>query len=341
MSIRRLAAVFTALVAVTGAGYGFYWFHVAGEVRKDISSWAEHKRSQGWTVQWDDLRVTGFPGHVHALIDKPRLITPAGAEWQADSVRAKAPPFSINRLRVNASGNHHVSWIGGPHIDVTATSLRAEVNLSRAGLLEDVTLLASGLSVAERDGRQAEFGSLALMLDPLNVKAPTHQTPTVKFSGTAQGVTLPTLPGLMLDNKVALAEVTGHVMGAFPADASLAAISRWSNDGGAIELDHVALDWAPMGLEAEGTLALDGNGQPLASLSTRVRGFDLLMDRLAQAGAIDTGAASGAKILLSLFVKPDPKGRPAIPVPLSLQQGSVYLGPAKVAELPPVAWFAP
>jgi hypothetical protein len=127
-------------------------------------------------------------------------------------------------------------------------------------------------------------------------------------------------------------------MGDIPAAPPAEALGRWSADGGTVELDHVSLEWAPMAMEAQGTLALDPAGQPLASLATRMRGFAPLMDRLAQAGAVPVETAAAAKTVLMLMSKPDAKGRPSVPVPVSLQDGGLYLGPARVARVPPVNW---
>lgn len=337
MPIRRIVAVFAAALALAGAGYTAYWFHVTGEMRKGLEHWAAERRAQGWTVAWDGLAQDGYPLHLRLRLDAPRLATADGRSWRVDRLVAHAQPFDITRLRVDGSGRHALTWPGGTAI-VDAAGARAEINLDRAGTLEDTTVLLSGVSVAGLTAEPLTAAGLALTWDPLPVAHADYTVTSIHFSATAHDVTLPAVPGLPLDRAVGLVEITGRIMGALPGGDAAEAVTRWSAEGGVVELDHVSLEWPPMALEAQGTLALDPAGQPLASLSTRMRGFGPLMDRLADAGALPADTANAAKMVLLLMAKPDAKGRPSVPVPVTLQDGGLYLGPARVASVAPLNW---
>jgi hypothetical protein len=337
MPIRRIIAVFAAALIIAGAGYGAYWFHVAGTLRKSLDAWADQRRAEGWTVAWQDMQTGGFPLHLRLTMAAPHLATPAGLSWRAETLTANAAPFDWTRLRLSAPGRHTLGWPGGEAVAEVASAL-AEVNLDRHGALEDATLLLSHLTLGGLSAEPLTAAGVALAWDPLPQDKPSHTTATVRFSATAHGVTLPALPGLPLDRAIGLAEVTGRVMGEIPSAPLAEALPRWSADGGTIELDHVSLEWAPMAMEAQGTLALDPAGQPLASLAAKVRGFGPLMDRLAEAGTVPANTAAAAKTVLLMMSRPDAKGRPSVPVPVSLQDGGLFLGPARVAQLPPLTW---
>lgn len=342
MPIRRIVALFAAALIVAGLGYTAYWFHVAASLRKGLDDWAAHHRAQGWQVEWQSLETGGFPLHLRLEMTAPVLANPGGADWRTERLVAHAEPFDWTHLRVDAAGRHRLSWRDGEAL-VQADTARVDVNLSRDGTLEDATLLAAALTVTGQGAgllgaEPLSAGGLALTWDPLPVARPDHTTATARFSVTAHDVVLPPLPGLPLDRALGLIEITGRVLGAL-ADAPLSeSIGRWSADGGTVELDHVSLEWLPMALEAQGTLALDPAGQPLASLSTRMRGFGPLMDRLAEAGTIPADTANAAKMMLLLIARPDTKGRPSVPVPVSLQDGNLYLGPARVAWIGTINW---
>lgn len=325
------------VLTIAGAGYTAYWFHAAGQLRKTLDRWAEQRRAQGWTVAWSDADESGYPFHVRVTVSEPSLASPSGFAWQTVRLSAAIAPFDWTRLRLDAPGAHRVGWPGG-EARLDTKSAHADINLDLAGTLEDATLLVSGLTAEGAAPEPVTVAGLALFWDPLPVAKPSHSTATVRFSATAHGLHLPALPGLPLDRDIALAELTGRVMGAIPPGPLAPALAQWSAEGGTAELDHVTLEWEPMALEGEGTLALDPAGQPLASLSTRVRGFGPLMDRLADARTVEPGAANAAKMVLSLLAKPDPKGRPAVPVPVSVQDGSLFLGPARIARVPVVHW---
>lgn len=343
MPMRRILVIFTIALAVAGAGYSAYWFHVAGEMRKNLERWAEDRRAHGWTVAWSELHTGGYPLHLRLDMDSPHLVSPAGFSWAAERLSGNVDPFDWTRLRMEATGPHDLSWPGGGGT-LTAALARMDINFNRHGVLQDATLIASDVVEGGTAPTPATIAGLAVTWDPLAVAAtPDHLTATTRFSATAHGIALPVLADLPLERTIGLVEITGRVMG-LPTDGPTAqSLARWSADGGTVELDHVALDWAPMALEAEGTLALDPAGQPLAALSARVRGFSPLMDRLTAAGLVDAGAANAAKLVLSLMARPDPKGRQAVPVPVSIQDSVVFLGPATVARLPRVSWgeFSP
>jgi hypothetical protein len=337
MSARRILMVFAIALAVAGLGYTAYWFHVAGVLRKSLEAWSEQRRAEGWEVAWSELSTGGYPLHVRLTLEQPRIAHPKGPSWQAERLVGHAEPFDWTRLRLDAPGRHRVD-AAGRTLELIAASARAEVNLDRHGGLEDATLLIADLSAAGATAEPLTMAGLALAWDPLPVPKPDLNTATVRFSATAHGITLPPLPGLPLDRRITLAELTGRVMGVLPAGAPAQSLPRWSAEGGIVELDHVTLEWDPLALEGDGTVALDPQGQPLAALSARVRGFAPLMDRLAETGTMEHSAANAAKIVLSLMAKPDGKGRAAVPVAISLQDGTVFFGPARIAQLPPITW---
>lgn len=337
MPMRRVLAIFAIALAVASLGYTAYWFHVAGLLRKGLESWADQRRAAGWTVSWSEMTTGGFPLHVRLDLDTPHLTNPSGLAWTAERLTGNAEPFNWTRLRLTAPGQHRFDGPAG-HMDVTVASAHADVNLNRHGALEDATLLVSKLTATGATPEPLTIAGLALAWDPLPVAKPDHTTATVRFSATAHGIMLPEFSGLPLDRRVTLAEITGRVMGVLPGGALSESVPRWSAEGGTVELDHVTLEWDPLALEGDGTVALDPAGQPLVAMSARMRGFGALMDRLAEAGTVEPSAANAAKMVLSLMSKPDAKGRPSVPVPVSLQDGALFLGPAKVAKVPQINW---
>lgn len=337
MPFRRPIALVAALVLLAAAAYTAYWFHVAGQLRKGIEGWADHRRAQGWQVEWSSLSVGGYPLKVSAHLAAPALTSPAGLHWDCEAVTASANPFDITLVHLSAPGRHRLGQ-GNAVATVFAADAQGDLDLEHGGAVERANAALSNLK-AELPGFEPVTAALvAIVYDPLPADKAGPDTPTIAFSATVEDLMLPPLPGLVLDRAIATAEIAGTVKGAVPPGPPLQSLAQWSSAGGTVDVDRLLLDWAPMGMEADGTVAFDPDLQPLAALSARVRGFGPLMDRLAEAGAVDPGAANAAKLLLTMMAKPDARGRPVIPVPVTLQEGIVYLGPAKVARLPPVQW---
>ncbi|HSV29223.1 MAG TPA: DUF2125 domain-containing protein, partial [Candidatus Omnitrophota bacterium] len=330
MSLRRVLVAFGLLAALAAVAYTAYWFHVAGQLRKGIEGWADHRRSMGWTVEWRSLQVGGFPGGVRADMAAPHLASPAGWRWRGESLAADASPFDITRVALHSPGRHLLAW-GGQEMAVTAGHARADLDF------RDGTLDAASVALADVESEGWRAATVSANFDP-QPPPPDHDGAGATFAARVQRAALPEIPGLVLEREIAFAEIAGRVMGPLPVGAPVDALMRWSAEGGTVEIDRLALDWAPMGMEAEGTFAFDPALQPLLTLSARVRGFSPLMDRLNAAGMVDAGASAAAKLLLSMMSKPDAQGRPAVPVPVTLQEGMLFFGPAKVARVPPIQW---
>jgi hypothetical protein len=337
MSLRRLLSALLIVLAVAGLGYTAYWFHVAGEVRKQIRNWSDARRAAGWTVEMGEVAVHGFPAKVRATIPHPHLAAPSGVAWRGETLELSSSPFTLGRIEADSPGHHRLT-VRGREAALDAGSAHAVLAIGQ-GRLRDVHLTMAGLILELPDAEPLTAATLDATFDPVESGGDDHREPSARFSAMMRGVTLPAAFGAVLDRQLAFAEVSGRMMGRLDADTPLmTALAAWSDDGGTVELDHVVVDWSPLALEGEGTLALDPRLQPLAALTARISGFGTLMDRLARAGVVDPGSANAAKMLLALMAKSDGQGRAAIPVPISLQDGLLYLGPARVARLPPIAW---
>ena len=59
---------------------------------------------------------------------------------------------------------------------------------------------------------------------------------------------------------------------------------------------------------------------------------------LVEAGRLNTTEAALAQIALSALAKPGPDGKPQITTSFTLQNGKMYLGPAKLGPAPRIEW---
>lgn len=331
MTLRRPLPILVAALTVLAAAYSAYWFHVAGTLRKSLDEWAARVTAHGGLAEWDKVRTTGFPFRLTLTLTAPRLAL-NGFGWQAEGVRAQASPFDLTQVTVTAPGRHHLNSAHGD-VDLTAQGLTGFLSLDRAGRFEAGLLEADGLATG---GWLVGRGELSIT--PLDVAAIDHQTATLRATLTAREVTLPDDLPVLLGRTIAAIDLAAGWKGALPADARRGSLMDWAAAGGTVELTRLGIEWGKVALDGEGTLALDPAGQPLAALTTRVRGLPVLLDQLAASGLIQPDAANAMKFLLMMLSKPDAQGRPAITAPVSLQGGAVYLGPALLTRIPPIIW---
>jgi len=163
-----------------------------------------------------------------------------------------------------------------------------------------------------------------------------HTATGLSVAVAASGADLPEdIPG-SLGRKVERALVSARVLGR-PPRPEPASLSAWSREGGTVQLDNLLLDWGPLKLAMNGTLALDRELQPQAALTAEVRGAQAVLD--AVQGQLRPKEVALARTMLSMLARPaEPGGEPVITAPVTVQNRALFLGPLKVAALPAVVW---
>ena len=116
------------------------------------------------------------------------------------------------------------------------------------------------------------------------------------------------------------------------------AISEWRDAGGTIELDNLQVKWGELGSTASGTIALDRELQPIGGFSGAIQGYDQILAALVQSGRMRAAEAGLARLALAMLAKAGPDGKPAITTAFTIQNGQMFLGPAKLGKAPRIAW---
>jgi hypothetical protein len=128
------------------------------------------------------------------------------------------------------------------------------------------------------------------------------------------------------------------LMGPVPAAPPRQAAEAWRQAGGTVEIDHLDVAWRGLRIGGSGTLALDSRLQPVGAFSGGVEGYDQLLGLLAGAGVMPLGDATIARIALGVLAKPGPDGKPRVETSFTIQNGQMFLGPAKLGPAPHIDW---
>jgi hypothetical protein len=129
-----------------------------------------------------------------------------------------------------------------------------------------------------------------------------------------------------------------NVKGAVPGGKLVQAASEWRDAGGTIELDNLHVQWGGLGATATGTIALDRELQPIGGISGAIQGYDQILTALVQSGRMRAAEAGLARLALAMVAKAGPDGKPAIATAFTIQNGQMFLGPAKLGKAPRIAW---
>ncbi|WP_448206135.1 DUF2125 domain-containing protein [Azospirillum sp. sgz302134] len=337
MRIGKVFGFALAALAVLVGAYSVWWWQAASAVERGVLAWIEDQRANGALVEHRGLTVGGYPLVIRAALEAPHLAT-RGAEWQGTRLVAEAPPWNHTRIALSLPGEQKLSLVSAsqPPLDLLAKGGgQGHVLLTLAGQPVELRLGFTDL-VAQPNAMPLPVAALDLTATQPPEPPAGHTDTGLSVSLTASGVTLPEDTPGSLGRKVEQALLSARVLGR-PPKPEPASLSAWSRDGGTVELDSLKLDWGPLKLAMNGTLALDGTLQPQAALTAEVRGFQAVLDALQ--GFFRPKELALARTMLTMLARPaEPGGEPVLTAPVTVQNRSLFLGPLKVAALPPVVW---
>ena len=343
----RVAMVAVAAAAAVVALYGGLWLYAASVLDDGIERWATERRAEGWRVSFGTRRAAGFPFRLAQRIRAPSLagiIDGKTRRWRGPEIEVEFLPWRPDEIRLRFPGTHRIDLdTAGRARTLTfdVASASAVVRRDTGSAARTLTVDLAALTVARPgEGAPAGVERLTVTIEVAPQAAPgDDRGASARLMVKLLGLTLPaeTRPALgrRIDSLALDAAVKGH-LAAGPLRETLAA---WRDAGGTIELRRLNMVWSDLVLDADGTLALDAEMQPMGAMTARITGFRQAVDALVAAGMVRPRDAITAKIVLGLLAKTPPGGGPPrITAPLTAQDGGLYIGPVKILRLPRIRW---
>ena len=345
---RRWPIAVLILLALTLA-YAGGWIYTATQTVKAAERWTSERRAEGYTVQYDGMRATGFPFWIRLELTDLEFAAPNGAAWawKGDNLIIAARPWQPESVSLRLSGGQMISYLtGDQRLAFSGTVAAAVADVSFfGGAPETIDLSIDGLDLASQ---QAGAGKIAvargdLLWQRLNENAAAKPgATTMTLNVTSAGIVLPTSVASPLGSRIGNLQLVVRLLGQLPRGAGVPlteALEIWRDGGGTIEVDKLVLAHGPLRLHTDGTLALDHDLQPVAAFTARIQGFFETIDAFSNLGMIGAREAVTAKLLLGVFSHRPKNGGPArLNLALTMQHRNLYAGPVKLLRLPLLRW---
>lgn len=335
-----------ALFLVAVAGLTGLWFVGANLVREHIAATGRALAGEGGTFRVDTLNITGFPFRFDAALGG---ITVAGRdshgawEWRADRAVVHLAPWLSRDASFDLAGTHKLRFHVGRiplDLEVKAASAPGEIRMGENGKPHLLRITPAGLTAREvTTGSRiaADSANLQLFLYPERKAANTE--PSAGMLLELSGVALPEKLAGFLGPKLDKLSAEVQVLSDLPVPVNRQNLARWREGGGSVEVRNLALQWGPLHVDGSGTITLDPGLQPEASFAARMSGFEEATNALVTAGLIREQDAETVKLLLSLMARRNAPGEAAqIRVPISIQEHTIFVGPARLARMPTIRW---
>ncbi len=353
MSRRKLLAALVIVVALSAA-VTVAWRYASNAFREGIEAWAEARRADGMLVSYGAVTMQGFPFRLQAVIRDPVISKPVprppweggpDLDWElrGNEVVAGIRPWNPRRVELRFPGTNQITVpVGARGTTVFAAASRAsgKFEFDSEGVPTAADLYLQDFDMLSEDGEESVSMSRAEISGVTHAAStPAHQSATFELAASGKGINLPAQLEAPLGRFINAVELQASLMGVLPAGDLTEAAKAWRDDGGTIEIHRLHLEWGPLVIEAGGTLALDAALQPIAGLSAIVRGHAETIDALVAGGVVQHNDGETAKQVLGLLAKsPKAGGPPELTVPLTLQNGWIYVGPVALARVSQIYW---
>lgn len=334
---RRYAIMVLLILLAVGGWIGF-WVYADGAARAAIDGWKAREARAGRVYDCGAQTTGGFPFRFELLCENASAV-----------IRSAHPP-----ARVAMPGVHLAAQVYDPTLliaEVTgpltyaqegqAPSYSASWSLAQASVRgtprapERVSIVLERPSVRRLDpaGPVLDAGRLEIHGRMLEGSAQSH--PVIELVLRSAGLSAP----------------AAGPMAVKPIDGELDAVLRGLNDfapkpwpdrfrelaqaGGRIEIRRVRVQQGDTLAVGTGALTVNGNGRLDGQLNMTIAGAESLINDVLAANrrklgfsvSLGLGLLGGSKKL---------EGRPAIGLPLRVADGTMYLGPVKLGEVPPL-----
>jgi len=339
MSHRKRLVLVAGAAVVLAVLYSAAWLGISLLTLRAAEQWADLQRQQGAAISYAEPRFGNFPKAPVVTFPSVSLTLPAhqgGWRWQAENVSASVLPWAIDDLLLDLAGTHVVS---APQTEIAPLHLAAQTATLRVHL--DAGAANAGRFDAENmTAASANHAPLwkadRVSLDFTKILAPE---PSSKLVLETDNLTLSEIMPPPFSRTIRRIRLTTELQGPLQGGPLARTLENWRVAGGDLEIRDVYVDWEPLTVAGNGTLALDEALQPIGAFALRFTGFFAGVDALTTQGAITPANASLAKIMLGLMAKAPPGGgAPELSLPITLQGGRLLAGPVTLMEVPQVEW---
>ena len=338
-SLKRLRTVLAGffILTILSSVYGGWWYYVASQFESGLDLWVEQRRQQGFEITYKQKSANGFPGTVKLELMSPMIRKPGdrGWTWMTEKLALSIKPWAFDRLLFDVKGGHQ--WQVVQHgkerrIEGVAKKWSGQITLVN-GASDALSMSLSGLVVRDLLANDAvEIADAQMTLHDLLGKEPAFK---VRMRDVALPKTLRAPLGDQVRHFDAKGKITGPVwLGKWPD-----MLVRWRDGGGTLDFDSFDLDYPPLRLRGDGTLALDHAMQPEAAFSVKAEGAIATVDALHNQGMIPTGTSFATKIALGVLSKPSENGgNSSLDLPITVQDQTLYVGSIKLLKFASVRW---
>jgi hypothetical protein len=123
-----------------------------------------------------------------------------------------------------------------------------------------------------------------------------------------------------------------------PASFTAADLFHWQKSGGILTVNSLHLRKGALTVDGAGTIALDDRLQLVAQMPVVITGHNNFLMELQSRQLFEPRQGLIAGAVLNGLSKPNDVGVPTLALTLSIQKSTLYAGPIRIMDVPPLFW---
>ncbi|MCG8490742.1 MAG: DUF2125 domain-containing protein [Sneathiellales bacterium] len=342
--MRIVIAGVVALAAI-GGGYSYWWDTVAQKGKQELQAEKERLAARGIEINYDPVEVSGFPYRVKYDLND----------------------FSITQLRDNQEENlnfenlwvviqpwnfrHAIFGTEKPvryerlaedqsrKTVITPEKILGSVTFNNELKLDSLAVDAENLSILANGKQNYQINRLQVHERPFGITETASDNSTKTKDGRQFSVRLNDLSldknlSSPLGHDVQKINILAAIEGSWDDLRAKEKIIKWRDAGGIVNIEEFSVQWGESTLTSSGSLSVDNHLKPVGAMTSQIldyeKGLKALTETIGQEGAMMLGM-----MVLGLS-KENEKGEKYLDIPLTFQDGWIFLDTMKLAQLSPV-----
>jgi hypothetical protein len=341
MNRKLIIVLACAVLLMLGASAA--WFVAANRFEAELDAWIVARRADGIDLRYETRRISGFPLNISATFASPTVVRSADSKtttrwtWKAPVLKIGYRLFT-GQLVLSSAGPHDIQILTAAekhelHLETTALDVSLPLY---AGAERHLTLDAAGAKLTVDEPALLISASEAHVEYMPHAAAPGDHLQNAADADVSLKQLSAVLKGKDLLPSAMDWHATASLMGALQPGPLKDSVPAWRDNGGTIEISHLDMHSGEIDMKGSGTLALDSELRVIGALSVIVHDYDQALDKLVATGRVAEKDATLARLMLATMAQADPAtGKPTLNIPLSAQDGWMYVGPVRLIKLGP------
>lgn len=335
------------IIAALAALWSVFWFVAAGRFEDALDAREGRLSERGMALAYSKRDVGGFPFRLIATYDGFQATgTGSGFGWglKGRSAHLIALPWNSRHVILDIPDAGVVlsaDWqdASGEVQEYTTLADVASLRMSVSAVERELQRISVQLSAVEGESTLFGIGPFSAQdmqfhlrwpngeaMNAANLEAPIQLEPALRvkdftFKGRMMGALGPTLNSFVMQSAV---------RGETVPNRSATGLSEWRLSGGTLDVPLFEMDWGPMHVTGDGTVAVDEQLRPIGAFSLNTRGLDAALATLEADTRISSDASELLRVTLNLLGAGQEDG--SIPVPVTIQDGIIAIGPVGIVQ---------